>query len=101
MNCSDALRRKLFDQPGERRSHAVATPRGGGIAIVVTLLLAAAVAAALGIAWLRGRAAGTAAKPRTTKGSASFERPAAAPATASAASSSASSSPTSACRSSN
>ncbi|MBT2768264.1 glycosyltransferase family 4 protein [Stenotrophomonas sp. ISL-67] len=43
-----ALRRKLFDQPGERRSHAVATPRGGGIAIVVTLLLGLGVAA---IAW--------------------------------------------------
>ncbi|WP_093534396.1 glycosyltransferase family 4 protein [Stenotrophomonas rhizophila] len=42
-----ALRRKLFDQPGERRSHVVATPRGGGIAIVVTLLLALAVAAVI------------------------------------------------------
>ena len=39
-----ALRRKLLDQPGERRSHAMATPRGGGIAIVVAVLL--------GIAWL-------------------------------------------------
>jgi UDP-N-acetylmuramyl pentapeptide phosphotransferase/UDP-N-acetylglucosamine-1-phosphate transferase len=28
----------LFDQPGARRSHAVATPRGGGIAIVAALL---------------------------------------------------------------
>lgn len=35
-----ALRRKLLDQPGERRSHAAATPRGGGIAIVAALLLA-------------------------------------------------------------
>ena len=35
-----ALRRQLLDQPGERRSHAVATPRGGGVAIVVSLLLA-------------------------------------------------------------
>lgn len=35
-----ALRRNLFDQPGERRSHTVATPRGGGIAIVVSQLLA-------------------------------------------------------------
>ena len=33
-----------MDQPGERRSHAMATPRGGGIAIVVAVLL--------GIAWL-------------------------------------------------
>ncbi|HEY0660763.1 MAG TPA: hypothetical protein VGD21_05530 [Lysobacter sp.] len=36
-----ALRRKLIDQPGERRSHSVATPRGGGIAIVIVLLVAA------------------------------------------------------------
>ncbi|MGH8044672.1 MAG: hypothetical protein ACREOX_08665, partial [Stenotrophomonas sp.] len=43
-----ALRRNLLDQPGERRSHGVATPRGGGIAIVLTLLLAIAVAAILG-----------------------------------------------------
>ena len=34
-----ALRRQLLDQPGERRSHSVATPRGGGIAIVVMMLL--------------------------------------------------------------
>lgn len=33
-----ALRRALFDQPGERRSHAIATPRGGGIAIVAAVL---------------------------------------------------------------
>ena len=33
-----ALRRRLIDQPGERRSHQVATPRGGGIAIVAALL---------------------------------------------------------------
>lgn len=35
-----AVARDLVDQPGERRSHAVATPRGGGIAIVASLLLA-------------------------------------------------------------
>ncbi len=35
-----ALHRQLLDQPGERRSHVVATPRGGGIAIVLTQLLA-------------------------------------------------------------
>ena len=34
-----ALKRRLVDQPGERRSHAVATPRGGGIAIVIVVLL--------------------------------------------------------------
>lgn len=36
-----ALRRRLLDQPGERRSHTVATPRGGGIAVVLSVLLAA------------------------------------------------------------
>lgn len=36
-----ALRRDLIDQPGERRSHSVATPRGGGISIVIALLVAA------------------------------------------------------------
>lgn len=35
-----ALARQLLDQPGERRSHSVATPRGGGIAIVAALLVA-------------------------------------------------------------
>lgn len=35
-----ALRSRLIDQPGERRSHSVATPRGGGIAIVAALLAA-------------------------------------------------------------
>ena len=34
-----AVRRHLLDQPGARRSHAVATPRGGGIAIAATWLL--------------------------------------------------------------
>jgi len=47
-----ALRRNLMDQPGERRSHGVATPRGGGIAIVVTLLLAVVAAA---VAWPAAR----------------------------------------------
>ncbi|MEH6414468.1 MraY family glycosyltransferase [Pseudomonas sp. CGJS7] len=35
-----ALRSKMIDQPGERRSHSVATPRGGGIAIVAAVLVA-------------------------------------------------------------
>jgi UDP-N-acetylmuramyl pentapeptide phosphotransferase/UDP-N-acetylglucosamine-1-phosphate transferase len=35
-----ALRRNLVDQPGERRSHVVATPRGGGISLVVSMLAA-------------------------------------------------------------
>ncbi|PPU96217.1 lipopolysaccharide biosynthesis protein [Xanthomonas populi] len=52
-----ALHRRLLDQPGERRSHVVATPRGGGMAIVAAILLgciAAAVfwpAARLMIGW--------------------------------------------------
>lgn len=33
-----ALQRGLVDQPGERRSHTVPTPRSGGIGIVVALL---------------------------------------------------------------
>jgi len=37
-----ALRGNLMDQPGDRRSHTVATPRGGGIAIVLVVLLAGA-----------------------------------------------------------
>ena len=37
-----ALRRQLLDQPGERRSHHVPTPRGGGIGIVIALLLSLA-----------------------------------------------------------
>lgn len=32
-----ALHRDLVDHPGERRSHRAATPRGGGVAIVVTV----------------------------------------------------------------
>lgn len=35
-----ALSRHLLDAPGERRSHSVATPRGGGIAIAIPLALA-------------------------------------------------------------
>lgn len=35
-----ALRRDLLDHPGERRSHLLATPRGGGIGIVVAWLAA-------------------------------------------------------------
>ena len=37
-----ALRLQLIDQPGERRSHSSATPRGGGISIVLVLLAALA-----------------------------------------------------------
>lgn len=35
-----AIARRLVDEPGERRSHAVPTPRGGGIAIVAAMLVA-------------------------------------------------------------
>lgn len=35
-----ALHRRLIDEPGERRSHSVATPRGGGIGIVLSVLVA-------------------------------------------------------------
>ncbi len=33
-----ALRRGILDQPGPRRSHAIATPRGGGLAIVIIIV---------------------------------------------------------------
>ncbi len=36
-----ASRRGLLDRPGPRRSHANSTPRGGGVAIVAAMLLAA------------------------------------------------------------
>ena len=35
-----ALQTSLLDHPGERRSHSIPTPRGGGIAIVLTVLVA-------------------------------------------------------------
>jgi UDP-N-acetylmuramyl pentapeptide phosphotransferase/UDP-N-acetylglucosamine-1-phosphate transferase len=38
-----AHRRNLIDHPGQRRSHSVPTPRGGGIGIVVAALLIFAV----------------------------------------------------------
>lgn len=37
-----AHRRRLIDQPGQRRSHSVPTPRGGGIAIVAAVFGCAA-----------------------------------------------------------
>ncbi len=45
-----ARRRNLLDHPGERRSHAVPTPRGGGIGIAVALLVASLLAAWTGMA---------------------------------------------------
>lgn len=41
-----AVQRDLLDHPGERRSHSTATPRGGGMAIVLALLVAACALAA-------------------------------------------------------
>ncbi|WP_166207119.1 hypothetical protein [Cognatiluteimonas telluris] len=41
-----ALHRQLVDQPGERRSHDTPTPRGGGISIVASMLVALC-----GLAW--------------------------------------------------
>ncbi len=38
-----ALARDLVDAPGERRSHTLPTPRGGGAAIVAALIVASAV----------------------------------------------------------
>lgn len=35
-----ALHRRLVDEPGERRSHVVATPRGGGLGPVLGILVA-------------------------------------------------------------
>ncbi len=47
-----ALRRRLLDEPGARRSHTTSTPRGGGISIVVSMLLAMT-----WLAWHRGESA--------------------------------------------
>lgn len=38
-----AVRRRLLDHPGERRSHRLATPRGGGVAITAAMLVAIAI----------------------------------------------------------
>ena len=47
-----ALSRSLLDIPNARSSHSVPTPRGGGVAIVISFLLALPVMAALGwLAW--------------------------------------------------
>jgi Fuc2NAc and GlcNAc transferase len=43
-----ALSRKLMDIPNMRSSHSIPTPRGGGVAIVLTFLLVA------GLAWQQG-----------------------------------------------
>lgn len=45
-----ARRHKLIDWPGERRSHSVPTPRGGGIGITVALLFACVMGGWMGVA---------------------------------------------------
>lgn len=45
-----ALARSIMDIPNARSSHTVATPRGGGVAIVATFLLALPLAAVSGLA---------------------------------------------------
>ena len=47
-----ALGRRLLDEPGERRSHSEPTPRGGGVAIVLALLVAMAALAARVPQWV-------------------------------------------------
>ncbi|VVO54485.1 putative undecaprenyl-phosphate N-acetylglucosaminyl 1-phosphate transferase [Pseudomonas fluorescens] len=44
-----ALAKSLMDIPNERSSHSIPTPRGGGVAIVVSFLLALPFLAALGM----------------------------------------------------
>ena len=46
-----ARRRNVVDLPGGHHGHVVATPRGGGLAIVVTILVGVAIGGALG--WIR------------------------------------------------
>lgn len=46
-----ARRKGMLDLPGERRSHALPTPRGGGIGIAAACLLAMLAAARAGPAW--------------------------------------------------
>lgn len=45
-----AISRNMLDEPGDRRSHAIATPRGGGLGIVVAVLV--------GCAWMLAQASG-------------------------------------------
>jgi len=46
---SYALRKNIIDNPNERSSHTVPTPRGGGVAIVASFLLAVIGGLALGL----------------------------------------------------
>ncbi|MGY6588520.1 MAG: MraY family glycosyltransferase [Wenzhouxiangella sp.] len=47
------LSHQVVDQPGARRSHSLATPRGGGVVMALALLVVA-----LGLAFFDGRVAG-------------------------------------------
>jgi Fuc2NAc and GlcNAc transferase len=51
-----ALHKALLDHPGERSSHSVPTPRGGGLAVAAALLAAVGYMAA--VRWLDWRPAG-------------------------------------------
>ena len=46
-----AVSRSILDVPNARSSHEVPTPRGGGVAVVVTFLAGLPVLAALGAVW--------------------------------------------------
>ena len=46
-----ARQRNVVDHPGGHHAHPVATPRGGGLAIVVTVLTGVAIGGAMG--WIR------------------------------------------------
>ena len=48
-----ALAHRLLDVPNDRSSHTTPTPRGGGLAIVITLLAAIVVLGALGTITVR------------------------------------------------
>jgi Fuc2NAc and GlcNAc transferase len=50
-----ALQRNLMDVPNQRSSHSVPTPRGGGMAIVLSFLLALSMASVLG--WIEPKPA--------------------------------------------
>lgn len=53
-----SLRRALIDEPGERRSHSQATPRGGGIGPVIAVLLALLVGGLFPVAFMVPAATG-------------------------------------------
>ena len=51
--CRYALRRNLIDVPNARSSHALPTPRGGGLAIVLAFFIATLALASLGLIDIR------------------------------------------------